>query len=137
MSAQKPYAATIGPWLTANLRKGWSAPLTGQDWPALKAIVEIVNTWTSSDGEGREHCVAAFRAMVLTMQPGCRYLAFHAVAHVADWSHRWQIWRAAGLDDALVIGKPGCKYGPETRHHDAQLERAATAVETTVAGGVS
>lgn len=116
MAAPKPYAATIGPWLTANLGKGWSAPLTGQDWPALKAVVEIVNAWTSSDYEGREQCVAAFRAMVLTMQPGCRYLAFHAVAHVADWSHRWELWNAAGLDESLVVGKRGCKYGPETRH---------------------
>ena len=121
MAAQKPYSATIAKWLTDNLGKGWSAPLTGQDWPALKAVVEIVNTWTSSDSEGRANCVTAFRAMVLTMQPGCRYLAFHAVAHVADWSHRWELWRLAGLADDHVIGKPACKDGPERRPTLAEL----------------
>lgn len=123
----KPYSATIGPWLTANVGKGWSAALTGQDWPALKAVVEIVNAWTSSDSDGRQQCVIAFKAMVLTMQPGCRYLAFHAIAHVADWSHRWQLWREAGLADEHVIGKPSCKYSPE--------RRIPTLAEQAVGGG--
>lgn len=115
MATAKPYAATIGPWLTHNLGKRWAAPLTGQDWPALKAVVEIVNAWTSSDSEGREHCVQAYRAMVLTMQPQCQYLAFHAVAHAADWSHRWELWLLAGLDKELPTKFPGCKEGPENR----------------------
>lgn len=110
--ATKPHAATIGPWLTENLGKGWAGPLTGQDWPALKAAVEIMNAYSSSDEEGQMHCVVAFKAMVLTMQPSCRYLAFHAVAHVMDWSTRWQIWRACGLEAPKCRE---CKHGPQPR----------------------
>lgn len=110
MSTSKPYSATISAWLTANLGKHWGGALTGQDWPALKAVVEIVNAYASSDGEGRKNCVAAFGAMVLTMQPSCRYLAFHAVAHVLDWSDRWRLFRAAGLE--IPTGMRECKGGP-------------------------
>ncbi len=95
MATQKPYCATLGPWLTANLGKGWAAPLTGQDWPALKAAVEIINAYTSSDGEGKKQCLIAFGAMVRCMQPSCQYLAYHAIAHAYDWSARDEIWDAA------------------------------------------
>jgi len=121
--ATKTYSQTIGPWLTANLGKGWAAPLTGQDWPALKAAVEIVNAYASSDSEGRMQCLIAFKAMVLTMQPQCRWLAFHAIAHVCDWSTRWQIWRACGLETPKCRE---CKYGP--RPAPAQPQPMAAAV---------
>jgi hypothetical protein len=143
MAARKPYAATIGPWLTENLGKGWAGPLCGQDWPALKAAAHIAELWCAADYHGREYAAIAFGGVVSAMQPGCRYLAFHAVAHVGDWGMRWQLWQQAKLNDADVFGRPGCKYGPESRPKpatrpveqpgDLSLEQAEKAMEHVLA----
>jgi hypothetical protein len=102
-------AVRLSQWLTDNLGKGWSAPLTGQDWSALKAAAEIMGCYSYSDQEGRHCCLVAFKSMVLTMQPSCRWLAFHAIAHVMDWSTRWTIWRACGL---AAVQCRECKFAP-------------------------
>lgn len=106
MSTTKPVSATIAKWLREN---GWGlGGLTGQDWPALKAAVEIVNLWCASDDEGRECAAKAFGTVVEAMQPNLRHLAYHAIAHVGDWSHRAQLWHAAGLEPLQNPGR--CKY---------------------------
>ena len=84
--------------------------MCGQDWPALKAAVEIMNTYSVCDFNGQEQCIIAFKAMVLSMQPGLRYLAFHSIAHVMDWSTRWKVWRACGFDAPKCRE---CKFGPQ------------------------
>lgn len=109
MSASKPASATIGKWLRDN---GHSlGGLTGQDWPALKAAVEAANLWIACDDECKGSAAQAFCGAVCCMQPGLRYLAYHAVAHVGDWSHRPQLWSMAGLEP-FASGVPACKYGP-------------------------
>lgn len=110
----KTYSATIGPWLKANLGPRCLGGLTGQDWPALKAAVQIIEVWFSSGYEGRKCAAAAFGNIVQVMQPELRYLAFHAIAHVGDWGHRAELWAAAQLGAADLAGKPECKYGPRS-----------------------
>lgn len=102
----QPPAATVGKWLRAN---GWNlGGLTGQDWPALRAAVSIVELWSSADDEGRTQAAIAFNACVRAMQPELRRLAYHAIAHVGDWSHRQQFWNAAQLP---TLENPGrCTY---------------------------
>jgi hypothetical protein len=91
-------AATIRAWLTANL-KGTDGvtlgALTGQDWTALKAAVEVMNCYNYSDSEAEPHLLSAFRGLVCCMQPHCREFAYHAIAHVGDWGMRQVIWERA------------------------------------------
>lgn len=103
----KPVSATIGLWLKDNLGPCLGG-LTGQDWPALKAAMHIVELWCAADSEGRVHAAVAFGAVVRAMQPKLRYLAYHGIAHVGDWSHRAELWKAAGLEPLAVMSR--CKY---------------------------
>lgn len=97
----KPYCETIGPWLKANLGHGCLAPLTGTDRRALHAAVMIVDLWS----ETRSFETAeAFRTVVREMQHKCWPLAYHAIAHVCDWSHRDELWKQAGL---VELAHPG------------------------------
>lgn len=106
MSAPKPPAATVGNWLRENGHA--LGGLTGQDWPALKAAVQVAQLWISSDFDGQQQAAIAFNACVRAMQPHLRYLAYHAIAHVGDWGHRSQLWSAAQLPP---LDNPGrCKY---------------------------
>lgn len=104
-------AVTIGPWLDDNLGKLWRAPLTGQDWSALKASVEILGCYARCDQDAEQGLLLAFRGTVLAIQPGCRYLAFHSVAHVLDWHNRAEIFARAGLEIPQYL--PRCKFGPQ------------------------
>lgn len=90
------YHTRVGPWLKANLGPRCLAPLTGTDARALIAAVQIVELWS----EGRSASAAqSFRLVVLEMQQHTRGLAYHAIAHVMDWSHRQELWIAAGLPE--------------------------------------
>ena len=108
MTATKPPAATISKWLREN---GMSlGGLTGQDWPALRSAVQIVELWCLSDSQGRTQAAIAFCAVVHAMQPNLRYLAYHSIAHVGDWSFREELWIAAQLPPLDDI--PLCNYEP-------------------------
>lgn len=92
---EKPVCQALTVWLTANLGKGWAAALTGTDARALPAAVHIVELISIA---GTTASLAkAFGFVVETMQPSTRYLAYHAIAHVLDWSDRDRIWDAADL----------------------------------------
>lgn len=106
-TAAKPVCKTVGPWLKDNLGPCLGG-LTGQDWPALKSAVHIVELWCASDSRGRRNAEIAFGAVVSAMQPNLRRLAYHAIAHVADWSHRDKLWQAANLEPLDYSGL--CKY---------------------------
>lgn len=92
---EKPVCQALSAWLNANFGKGWSAALTGTDARALPAAVHIVELMSIA---GTSASLAkAFGFVVETMQPSTRYLAYHAIAHVLDWSDRDRIWDAADL----------------------------------------
>lgn len=95
MSANKSKADTLFAWLKANLGPKCLAPLTGQDAAALKAAVMVVELSCYSDDE--QSCYTAFALLVLQMQPHCRELAFHAIAHSREWQTRGVFWMRAGL----------------------------------------
>lgn len=116
----QPPCKTIYRWLKDNLGPRCLGVLTGTDAKALSAAVQIVALWSYCSDEEVEK---AFGLVVGRMQRDAQHLAFHSIAHVCDWSHRWQLWNAAGLDKENVIGRPGCKYGPETTHRP-QLQSA-------------
>ena len=90
-------AATVLQWLREQLGPHALAPLTSTDSQALRAAVEIVRLWATCDEAHEDRLLTTFGAVVLTMQPHCREFAFHAVAHVGDWSTRRELWRKAGL----------------------------------------
>lgn len=116
-SIPKPPAATVCTWLKANLGKQCLGVLTGQDYRALKASVQIADLWGNCDD--REPNAQAFRLVVLQMQPTARELAFHAIAHSLDWGHRFQLWAEAGLPPFERIRI--CTYSPEARRRLAEL----------------
>jgi hypothetical protein len=76
----KPPAATIGKWLKDNGHQ--LGALTGQDWRALKAAVQIADLWLNADYEGEKNAALAFGTVVRSMQEKTWYLAYHAIAHV-------------------------------------------------------
>ncbi len=95
MPTPKPYAATIYPWLRANLGPRALAPLTGTDASALKAAVHIVDLWTHN--RSSTDVAAAFGKVISQMQPHTQELAYHAIAHVCEWSDRQMLWMMAFL----------------------------------------
>jgi len=104
----QPLAKSVFPWLKANLGPKCLCVLTGQDEKALAAAVQLVPVWCNSDD--RAAIAPAFRLIVEQMQPQSRELAFHAIAHAADWGHRYELWSEAGLPgiDRLRV----CAFGP-------------------------
>ncbi len=91
-----PPSQTIYPWLKANLGKACLAPLTSVDTAALEAATQIAAVACHTDAP---EVSRAFGLLVRLMQPATRPLAFHAIAHVRDWSDRWVMWEDAGLGD--------------------------------------
>jgi len=108
VSTAQPLAKTVFPWLKANLGKGCLGVLTGQDFKALAAAVQLVPVWCNSDD--RAQVAHAFRLVVEQMQPSARELAFHAIAHAADWGHRYELWASSGLP--MFERVRVCAYGP-------------------------
>jgi hypothetical protein len=106
----KPAAATILTWLRNNDMS--LGALTSHDTAALLAATQIAELWIRGDYGNRKSSAVAFSNVVMQMQEGTRFLAFHAIAHVGDWCHRWELWQQAGL--SKPIG-PECKYGPRRR----------------------
>jgi hypothetical protein len=94
MARPKPRCQTLLPWLDANLGPRALAPLTGTDAKALAAAVHIVELYSYHPEPA---VLDAFLAVVFQMQETTRELAYHAIAHVMDWSDRERLWRKAGL----------------------------------------
>lgn len=91
----KTVSQTLFPWLRDQLGKRCLAGLTGQDAPALLAAGQILSSLSYCDGQARPHVLTAFRSMVFVLQPHVREFAFHAIAHVFDWTDRERIWMEA------------------------------------------
>ena len=107
---RKPPAATIFTWLKNNdIRLGG---LTDHDAAALQAAAQVAELWIRGDYENRPRSAVAFANCVSQMQPKVRYMAFHAIAHVGDWSHRWELWREAGLPEYVLQHVPECTFAP-------------------------
>jgi hypothetical protein len=92
----KPHCETVMPWLKANLGKHCLAPLTGTDFRALQAAVQIIELSAYDDSP---EVIEAFAKIVRRMQPKCQGLAYYAIAYVLDWGDRSRIWRQAGLPE--------------------------------------
>lgn len=90
-------AATVIGWLGVQLGARTLAPLTTTDNAALRAAVEILNLWNYCDEAHEDALLAAFAACVMAMQPQTREFAYHAIAHVGEWSTRRTVWTRAGL----------------------------------------
>lgn len=93
-------------WLLANLGSGCLAVLTSTDTHALMASVALVPLISRAGAP--QGLFAAYRAIVMEMQPQSRYLAYHAIACELDWGHRALIWLHSGLEDQIPAGK--CKF---------------------------
>lgn len=107
MSAPKLPAQTLFPWLKDNLGKTCLAPLTGTDARALRAAVMLIDLYSV---DGNPTVLAAFATTVRRMQTKTQHLAYHAIAHVLDWSDRFKLWNAAGLPLESIRGT--CAYEP-------------------------
>lgn len=106
MKKPQPPAATVFRWLRDNGHN--LAALTGQDTRALAAAVQVVALYNACDSEAEDFALTAFRGCVLSMQPHTRELAYHAVAHVGDWSFRAIMWERSGLEPLPHVGR--CKF---------------------------
>jgi len=106
----KPKCETVLPWLKANLGERCLAPLTGTDARALQAAVQIIELYSYDSDLS---VLAAFALVVQRMQPSTQELAYHATAHVMDWSDRARVWVRAGLADCANFRPPRkCAYEP-------------------------
>lgn len=95
----------IDDWMSANL--GGLGALTGTDWRALRAAVDILELYAY---DGSSTLLPAFRAVVLRMQETTRQFAYHAIAMVLEWHDRERLWALAELP---AIAKPWkCKHEP-------------------------
>lgn len=106
----KPASVTITRWLKANLGPRSLAGCTSHDTAALLAAVQVAELWLRGDHNNRKLAAQAFACCVRQMQEGLWHLPYHATAHMGDWSHRSQLWQAAGLP---VIRVPVCRFGPQ------------------------
>jgi hypothetical protein len=104
----KPSSVTIGPWLKSNLGKSCLNGLTGTDWKALLAGVSILELYCY---DRNPYLLQAFGITVAHMQEKERWLAFHAIAHVMDWSDRGTVWLAAGLPYGILPAR--CAFEPK------------------------
>lgn len=95
-------------WLTANLGKGCTAPLTSTDTFALVTSVNLTNLIGYSSAP--QELFDAYGAIVRQMQEHTRHLAYHAIAMELDWTHREMIWRKAfTIADVLQLDLPTSK----------------------------
>ena len=95
-SKPKPCCESLYPWLRANLGKDCLAPVTGTDARALTAASHIILLYAY---HGEKSLLLAFGHIVRCMQPQTQELAYHAIAHLMDWSDRRTIWLEAGLPE--------------------------------------
>lgn len=105
----KPRCETVLPWLKANLGNHCLGCLTGYSARALAAAVQIVEAWTSCDSRSEPNLIQAFRAVVITMDEPERQLAYHSIAHIANWEDRERLWALAELP-AFVHPVSRCKF---------------------------
>lgn len=90
---EKPYCQTGPRWIVERLHdKSALAPLTGQDWRALKAFIHCVELYGSADGDGQTSALAAMLHTVHAMQPSTRHLAKAVIPHVLDWGDEERLW---------------------------------------------
>jgi hypothetical protein len=95
---EKPPCERVFGWLKNNLGKHCLAVLTGTDWRALQAAVQILDLYGYCDSEHEASILQAFGSCVMQMQPGAaRELAYHAIAMQAEWYSRAELWARAGL----------------------------------------
>ena len=107
MNKPKPPCQSIRSWLDANLGRGCLAPLTGTDAKALAAAVHIIELYAYHPAQS---LIDAFGKVVCCMQPKCQEMAYHAIAHVMNWSDRAEIWVKAGLPE---FSPRKCKFESE------------------------
>jgi hypothetical protein len=103
----KPVSVTVFPWLKANLGKTALGGLTGTDHKALAAAVQIVELWCYCDNPD---VAEAFGLIVRQIQEKERRLAYHAIAHVGDWSYREILWNKASMPPVINAGR--CEFEP-------------------------
>lgn len=119
MPTKQPVCKTLFPWLRENLGKRCLGGLSGQDGKALCAAVQIVELWAYTSDP--RTAAQAFGLCVRSMQESQRHLAFHAIAHVCEWSSRAQLWAEAGLSP---IRYPLCDWEPGGRHRPLSVPQA-------------
>jgi hypothetical protein len=127
------YSQTILKWLRQNGIK--LGALTSTDTRALYAAVHIADCWICGDLHGKPLAAAAFRNTVLQMQKHTQFMAFHAIAHVGEWCHRWELWHEAELPKEVLEHVPECSYGPrkQTEERTCGTEPEPSAVEESKA----
>lgn len=108
-------------WLRANCGNRCLGALSSHDSNALLAALALTPL-VSWDG-AKPELFAAFRVIVLEMQPQCRWLVYHAIAMELDWSHREMIWRNAGLPEG---DKPAIKASFEPGGQGVDLRKVKT-----------
>lgn len=117
ISARQQRLEEIFAWLRANLGDHVIAPITGTDSKAIMAVCELVELWCYTRSGGVEE---AFRCVVQEMQRKNRFLAYHLIAMVGDWSFRPRLWMQAGLES----GEMGvAAYSPEGRDVPSCVQR--------------
>ena len=104
----KPKCVTVMPWLKAQFGKTCLAPLTTTDALALAAAVQCAELWAWTGG--KPTAATAFGDVVVLMQEKTRYLAYHVVAHCAEWTDRERLWQASGMPPLARVGV--CAYEP-------------------------
>ena len=89
-----PPCVTFRSFVRANFAKGCLSPLTGTDFRALDAAIQIIAMLAY---DRSPEAIEAFGKVVGRMQPHCQWIAYQAIAHGIDWSERDSIWAEAGL----------------------------------------
>jgi hypothetical protein len=102
MATQKATCQQAVQWLRQRFGRDSLAPLTGQDWPALRLFIHATELWGYSDTDGRAGAIVAMRGALTAMQPKVRWLAREVIPAVLDWAHIDEIWPSRGGVGDLV-----------------------------------
>jgi hypothetical protein len=88
---QKPLHQEVAKFVEWHLGRGCFAPHTGQDWPAWRGFVYLVECYSHGGGEA---AIAAMRATVRCAQPhGLVLRTFvQAIPAVMDWGDVRRLW---------------------------------------------
>lgn len=119
-SRQKPLHHEVATFVLHHLGKGCFSPMTGQDWPAWRAFVYLVECYTHGGGHD---AITAMRATVRCAQPheDVLHTFVQAIPAIMDWGDVARLWPRVA--DGILV---------RDRHHlDARL---LTAVERSEVG---
>lgn len=89
---EPPFCHTMKAWLQHHCGRDALAPLTGQDYSALKTFAHLLELYARADEPGSRCALKAMAAVIPAMQEKNRELCKRLIPHVLDWANEDKLW---------------------------------------------